>query len=76
VQKAVPVLIQTGHYEHPWLGVSGTPLTPELAKAMGLKPEQQGALVVDVVPGSPADQAGLHGGDRQVTIDDERARRG
>ena len=76
VQKVVPALIQTGRYEHPWLGVSGTSLTPALATAMGLKPEQRGALVVDVVPGGPADHAGLHGGDRQVTIDDERVRLG
>jgi serine protease Do len=76
VQKVVPALIQTGHYEHAWLGVSGSSLTPELAKAMGLKPEQRGALVVGVVPGGPADHAGLHGSDHQVTIDDERVRQG
>jgi serine protease Do len=73
VQKVVPVLIQTGHYEHPWLGVSGTSLTPELAKAIGLRPEQRGVLVTDVVPGGPADRAGLHGSDRQVTIGGIRA---
>ncbi|MCD6291498.1 MAG: PDZ domain-containing protein, partial [Anaerolineae bacterium] len=69
VQKVVPVLIQKGHYEHPWLGISGTSLQPDLAKAMGLKADQRGALVVDVVPGSPADKAGIHGSDRQVTIE-------
>jgi serine protease Do len=72
----VPVLIQTGHYAHPWLGVSGTSLTPGLAKTMGLKPEQRGALVADVLPGGPADGAGLHGSDRQVTIEGERMRLG
>jgi serine protease Do len=72
MQKIVPVLIQTGHYEHPWLGLSGTSLTPALATAMGLKPEQRGVLVLDVVPGGPADRAGLHAGDHQVTIEDER----
>ena len=76
VQKVVPVLIQTGHYEHPWLGVSGSALTPELAEAMHLKPEQRGALVADVVPGGPADGAGLHGSDRQVTIEGARVRLG
>jgi serine protease Do len=76
VQKVVPALIQTGHYEHPWLGVSGTSLTPELATAMGLTPEQRGALVVHVVPGGPADRAGLRGSDRQVTIEDEQVRPG
>jgi serine protease Do len=76
VQKAVPALIKTGHYTHPWLGVSGISLTPDLAKAMGLKPEQRGGLVVDVIPGSPADKAGLHGSDRQVTIEGEQVRVG
>jgi serine protease Do len=76
VQKVVPVLIQTGHYEHPWLGVSGTALTPALATAMGLTPEQRGVLVADVVPDGPADRAGVHGSDRQLTIDGERVRLG
>ena len=76
VQKVVPVLIQTGHYEHPWLGVSGTSLTPELAKTMGLKPEQRGALVADVVPGGPGDRGGLHGSDRRMTINGIRVRLG
>jgi len=76
VAKVVPALIETGHYEHPWLGISGVSLSPELAKAMGLEPNQRGALIVDVVPNSPADKAGLRGSDRQVTIDGEQARVG
>jgi S1-C subfamily serine protease len=69
VQKVVPSLIKTGHYEHSWLGVSGISLNPDLAEAMQLKTDQRGALVVEVVPGSPADQASLRGSDRQVKID-------
>lgn len=69
VQKVVPTLIKNGHYEHPWLGVSGTSLNPDLAGAMKLKADQRGALVVEVVPGSPADQASLRGSDRQIKID-------
>ena len=69
VQKVVPTLIKTGHYEHPWLGVSGISLNPDLAAAMKLKADQRGALVVEVVPGSPADQTSLRGSDRQVKID-------
>jgi S1-C subfamily serine protease len=76
VRKVVPALTETGHYEHPWLGISGVSLTPELAKAMGLKPDQRGALVVDVVPDSPADNAGLRGSDRQVSISGGEARVG
>ena len=76
VQKVVPTLIETGHYQHPWLGISGVSLTPELAKAMGLKPDQRGALVVEVVPDSPADRAGLRGSDREVSIAGGQARVG
>jgi serine protease Do len=76
VQKVVPVLIKTGHYEHPWLGVSGLSLNPDIAKAMELKLEQRGALIIDITRGSPADKAGLHGSDRQVTIDGEQVRIG
>jgi len=76
VQKVVPALIETGHYEHPWLGVSGLSLNPDIAKAMGLDPGQRGALVVDVVTDSPADKTGLHGSDRQVTMDGDQIRVG
>jgi serine protease Do len=76
VQKVVPALIETGHYDQPWIGISGTSLVPDLATAMGLAADQRGALVVDVVPGSPASKAGLLGSDRQVEIDGQTARVG
>jgi serine protease Do len=75
-RQEAPLLIKTGHYTHPWLGVSGISLTPDLAKAMELKPEQRGGLVMDVIHGSPADKAGLHGSDRQVTIEGGQVRVG
>jgi S1-C subfamily serine protease len=66
VQKVVPALIQTGHYDHPYLGLSATDLTPDLATAMGLNADQRGALIIDVTPGGPADKAGLHGSPQQA----------
>jgi serine protease Do len=72
VQKVVPALIQDGHYAVPWLGISGTSLDPDLAQAMDLDANQHGALVIDVTPDSPADQAGLHGSDRDVTVDGQQ----
>ncbi len=69
VQKVVPALIQDGKIDHPWLGISGISLTPDLAQAMGLKADQRGALVQEVTPNSPAEQAGLHASDKTVTID-------
>ncbi|MCL4395569.1 MAG: trypsin-like peptidase domain-containing protein, partial [Chloroflexi bacterium] len=43
VQRVVPVLIKNGHYDHPYLGVSGTDMTPSIAQAMGLDQNQRGA---------------------------------
>ena len=76
VQKVVPALIEEGSYVHPWLGISGGSLNPDLAQAMDLDVDQRGALVVDVVPGGPADEADLRGSDRAVTVDGEELRVG
>jgi S1-C subfamily serine protease len=76
VQKVVPALIQTGSYDHPYIGISGTSLTLELAEAMDLETGQRGAMVIDVTPESPADQAGLKGSDRQVDVEGEQVRVG
>jgi serine protease Do len=73
VHTVVTSLIQTGQYQHPWIGISGTSLTYDLAKAMGLDPQQQGALVVDVASGGPAAKAGLQASTQQVTINGQQA---
>jgi serine protease Do len=61
VSKVVPSLISSGVYQHPWLGISGTDITPEIAAALGLE-EAKGFLVTDITAGSPADKAGVRGG--------------
>ena len=53
-----------------WLGVQIQPVTKEVAESLGLT-EQQGALVVSVVPDSPADRAGLQPGDVIVRMNGE-----
>ncbi|MCI0563722.1 MAG: trypsin-like peptidase domain-containing protein [Nitrososphaera sp.] len=68
VSKVVPELITEGSFSHPWLGVSGTDMTPGIADSLGLE-EPRGFLVVDVVSGSPAEKAGVQGGDREEVID-------
>ncbi len=68
VSRVIPQLIETGRYEHPWLGISGRLLTPEIADVMDLPADQRGALVVDFIPDGPADKAGIQGSDRTVTI--------
>ena len=69
VKRVVPSLIETGVYEHPYLGISGLSLTPDLAEAMNLDTDQRGALVATVVSGGPADEAGLLPSEDQVTVD-------
>jgi 2-alkenal reductase len=69
VQKVVPSLIKSGSYNHPWMGISGATLTPELIQANNLNENQQGVLVADVTPNSPAARAGLVGSSNQTTID-------
>jgi serine protease Do len=56
-------LMKTGKVTRGWLGIWIQPLTPELAKKFGLKEDQKGALVSDVVEGAPAEKAGIKGGD-------------
>ncbi|MEP6894517.1 MAG: trypsin-like peptidase domain-containing protein [Chloroflexota bacterium] len=69
VSRVVPELITNGKYEHPYLGISGTSITPDIATAMKLKATQRGVLVEEITAGGPADKAGVQGSDRQVTID-------
>lgn len=68
VRRVVPSLIESGKYQHPWIGFSGNTVTNEIAEAMEL-PGIAGALVVQVISGSPADDAGLRGGTREIVFD-------
>jgi S1-C subfamily serine protease len=61
IKKIVPVLIAQHSYKHPWIGISGTDVTPEIASALKLN-QSKGILVVGVVADSPADKAGIKGG--------------
>lgn len=69
VNRVVPELIEDGSFAHPYLGISGISLFPDLATAMNLKKDQRGAMVAAVTPDGPADKAGLQGSDQQVSID-------
>ena len=60
ISKVVPVLITEGKYSHPWIGISGQDINPDLAKIRNLN-HSKGFLIVTVVPGSPAEMAGLKG---------------
>jgi S1-C subfamily serine protease len=77
VHLIVPSLIQSGSYQYPYIGASfASEIGLQEQSQLGL-PQTQGAYLVEVTPGSPADQAGLvaadattgDGGDLIVAID-------
>lgn len=66
VKKVVPVLIEKGSYDYPYLGItSREDLTLDEIEELGLA-RQTGAYIISVVPDSPADKAGLVGGSSQT----------
>ncbi|MGH1521966.1 MAG: S1C family serine protease [Nitrosopumilus sp.] len=65
VAKIVPTLIEKGEYRHPWIGIQGQDIDPDLANVLGLK-DAKGLLVVSVIDDSPAQKAGLIGSERSV----------
>jgi S1-C subfamily serine protease len=72
VRRVVPELIVNGRYPHPWLGVNILSITPDIKDALqqaGMTiPVDEGVLVMDVVSGSPAESAGIRGGDQIVQV--------
>jgi serine protease Do len=60
-------LIKTGKVVRGWLGVSIQEVTPALAKQFGLA-DAKGALISDVLSGTPAERAGLKRGDVIVKV--------
>ncbi len=69
VAKALlPHLEKEGHVTRGWLGILAQPLTPDLAKAMGV-PAREGAVVTEVTEGTPAEKAGLKQDDVIVAVD-------
>ena len=68
-------LITSGKVARAWLGISGISITPSLSEGLNLGVEE-GVLVAQVVRGSPAYQARLKGGNREVAIGGIRLRLG
>lgn len=69
----VSSLIKEGKVKRAWLGVYIQEVSPEIAKAMGL-PEPFGALVTEVLSGSPAEKAGLKRGDIIIEFDGKKVK--
>jgi len=60
-------LVHLGHARYPTLGVRTLPIGPDLADQMGLSADY-GLLIVQVVPGSAADRAGLRAGTERAYL--------
>ncbi len=88
ISKIVPALIEEGKYAHPWIGILGKDIDPDLAKVRGLD-NAKGFLILNVIEGSPAEKAGLKGmseiseidgdeypvdGDIVISVDDKEVR--
>ncbi|MGI0046458.1 MAG: S1C family serine protease [Nitrosotalea sp.] len=80
IERIAPILIKNGTYQHPYLGIAGRTIDPDVALANGLPRNFKGVMVEKVVQGGPADKAGLtaatlddnnipHGGDIITAID-------
>ena len=71
VKQVMDSLIKTGKVVRGWLGVSVQDVTPQLAKQFGIE-QPEGALVGEVIKGSPAEKAGIKRGDVIVTFNGKK----
>lgn len=68
VKRVATALIERGRYEHPYLGIQmGPSITDAVARELKL-PTTRGVTVEQVVPGGPADKAGLRAATGEVRI--------
>lgn len=68
VEEVVDELLTSGEAQHGFLGVQVAPLTPQVAERLETE-ASSGAVVLDVVEGSPAEEAGIEAGDVVVEVD-------
>ena len=66
ISKVVTSLIQTGSYRHPYIGIVGLSLSPDLSKQIGLT-QSKGFLITSITEGSPAEKADLQAGSTTTT---------
>ena len=67
ISKVATSLIQNGSYHHPYIGIIGLSLSPELSKQIGLN-QTKGFLITSITKGGPADKAGLRAGSTTTTF--------
>jgi S1-C subfamily serine protease len=67
VKDVLAQLLRTGRVDHAYLGISGQPVTADLADTYNL-PVESGVLIEDVRAGTGADKAGIQDGETQVVV--------
>lgn len=67
VKQVINELIEKGYYAYPWIGATLMTLFPDFAEALQLR-VSRGAMIVEMVPGGPADKAGLRGGKTRAQV--------
>jgi S1-C subfamily serine protease len=67
VKDVVAQILRKGHVDHAYLGISGQPVSADVARTYNL-PTRSGVLVATVTSGSGADKAGLEPGDTEVVV--------
>jgi S1-C subfamily serine protease len=67
IRRSLAQLREKGKAEYAFIGVSTQSLYPQLAEKLGLDTDF-GGLIAEVVPGGPAQKAGLKGGDEKLTF--------
>jgi serine protease Do/serine protease DegQ len=73
VRAVMTQLVKYGEVRRGRFGATAQDLTPELAKALNLKPNQ-GVVIVEVAPGAPAERAGLKRGDVVTHVNGHKVR--
>ena len=71
VNRVVPALIESGRYEHAYLGIQGQTYSPICSDALDLPKSTRGAYITQVVPGGPAARGGLSGASTRTRFDSE-----
>jgi S1-C subfamily serine protease len=72
VRRLLPDLLELGRYRHPWLGIRyAYALTPGRAMTLELSVDQ-GLLLVQLFDGSPLEEAGVRGAQREVIVGNQR----
>jgi S1-C subfamily serine protease len=75
IKRSIAQLEQDGEAEYAYIGVTTQQLYPQLAEKLGLDTDY-GGLLAEVVPGGPADKAGLRGGDGRIEFQAQPYRTG